>query len=112
MDARKLLYWAPRILAILYILFISIFALDVFGTGIGFWQTLLALFMHLLPSFLIIIATFIAWKWELAGGIILIAISVLMGFMTLVVFSWPIFFALPFPLLVIGALFIADQLIQ
>jgi hypothetical protein len=37
----SILYWAPRLLGILFSLFVSIFALDVFGQGYGFWEPLL-----------------------------------------------------------------------
>ena len=30
---KRVLYWTPRVLGILFALFISIFALDVFGEG-------------------------------------------------------------------------------
>jgi len=48
-KTKKALYWAPRIIAILFIVFISLFALDVFIEGYGFWETIVALFMHLVP---------------------------------------------------------------
>ena len=36
--SKRLLYWVPRILAILFATFISIFALDVFGEHLPFWR--------------------------------------------------------------------------
>jgi hypothetical protein len=44
------------------------FALDVFGEGYGFWKTLIALTMHLLPSFVLIFALILAWRWEWVGA--------------------------------------------
>ena len=44
------LYWAPRILSIIFAGFISLFALDVFNEGHSFWETLLALAVHLIPT--------------------------------------------------------------
>lgn len=64
----KFLLWLPRILAILFIAFISLFALDVFGTGLGFWGTLLGLFMHLIPSIILLIALVVSWRFEWVGG--------------------------------------------
>jgi hypothetical protein len=61
---KKFLYWLPRILAILFIGFISLFALDAFAASEWF----LSLIMHLIPSFILIIVTAIAWKHEIAGG--------------------------------------------
>jgi hypothetical protein len=66
-----LLHWAPRIICILAILFVGIFAFDVFDPALTFWQQMFALFMHLIPNFILIIFLVIAWKWELAGGLIL-----------------------------------------
>lgn len=61
------LTWVPRLLAILFILFVSLFALDVFEEGLTVMETLTALFMHLIPSLLLLGALLIAWKWAWAG---------------------------------------------
>lgn len=70
------LQWAPRILTILFAIFISFFAFDVFGQGIGFWRTLLALLMHLIPTFLIIIILILSWKGPWVGGISFILLGI------------------------------------
>ena len=64
------LYWAPRVLSILFIAFLSMFALDVFGEAHGFWQTLLALTIHLIPSIILIFALILAWRWEWVGALL------------------------------------------
>lgn len=69
---KKTLFWTPRIAGILFVLFISLFALDVFEEGLSFWETLLALFMHLLPSILLAIAIYAAWKREWVGAFLFI----------------------------------------
>ena len=66
---KSWLFWTPRILTILFILFLALFALDVFGNGYTFWQTIGALFLHLIPNFILIIILIIAWKHELVGAI-------------------------------------------
>ena len=66
--SRRTLFWTPRALSILFIAFLSMFALDVFGEGLSFWQTLLALTMHLIPSFILIAALVLAWRWEWIGA--------------------------------------------
>jgi hypothetical protein len=50
---KKLLTWLPRIPGMLFAVFISLFALDVFSEEKGFLQTLIALLMHLIPTFII-----------------------------------------------------------
>lgn len=64
----RALYWAPRVLSIAFILFLSLFALDVFDERLGFWKTLLALFMHLIPTLVLIAALVLAWRWEWIGA--------------------------------------------
>lgn len=76
MDSKKILFWAPRALSILFILSISMFAMDVFGEGYKFPEILVAFFMHMVPSFVLIGITVIAWKWEKVGGLIFILVGV------------------------------------
>ncbi len=77
---KHFLYWTPRVLTILFIAFLSLFALDVFGEGYTFWETLVALFMHLIPHFLLIILLVIAWKWERVGGLLFIGLGLVFLF--------------------------------
>lgn len=65
----RFVYWTPRILSILFIAFLALFSLDVFDGNYGFWGTLLALFMHNIPVFVLIILLVISWKYEIVGGI-------------------------------------------
>ncbi len=69
---KQTLFWTPRIAGILFILFLSLFALDIFDMQLGFWGTILGLFMHLIPSILLTIAILIAWKWEWVGAALFI----------------------------------------
>lgn len=66
----------PRILTILFAIMISFFAFDVFGQGTGFWITLFALLIHLIPTFLIIIILILSWKRPWIGGISLISLGI------------------------------------
>jgi hypothetical protein len=73
---KKTLFWTPRIAGILFIGFISLFALDIFDAQLGFWGTIVGLFMHLIPSILLTIAIVIAWKWEWVGALLFIGWSI------------------------------------
>ena len=66
---NKFIYWTPRILAIIFILFLALMSLDVFSEELNFWQTLLALFMHNIPALVLLIVLIISWKHEIVGGI-------------------------------------------
>jgi len=74
-EISRTIYWAPRILAIVFIAFVSLFALDIFGMNLGFWGTVLGLLMHLIPSFAMIIILIIAWKHEIVGAVAFIALG-------------------------------------
>ena len=73
---KQFLFWAPRILSILFILFIGLFSLDVFGTGAGFWATLLGFLIHNIPTFILLIALILAWRWEWVGAILYVGFGI------------------------------------
>ena len=75
--SRRMLFWTPRILSLVFIVFLSLFALDVFDGNLGFWQTAQALIMHLLPVFVLIVALILAWRWEWIGAAIYAAAGLL-----------------------------------
>ncbi len=73
----KWLFWTPRILAILFILFLAMFSLDIFEGNYGFWGTILGLFMHNIPALILLIVLIISWKHEIVGGIAFILAGLL-----------------------------------
>jgi hypothetical protein len=104
------LLWFPRIAAILFTVLISLFAFDVFGTGAGFFKTLLALIMHLIPSFLLITAIVFSWKRPWIGGIFMIVLGI-------VYFIWAQYNAraasfIYIVLFIIGVLFLASWFLR
>ena len=75
-SLKSTLFWTPRVISILFILFISIFALDVFGENYDFWGTVLALFLHLIPTFILVAALVLAWRYEWVGALLYIGFAV------------------------------------
>ncbi len=71
----KIFHWLPRILCILAILFISMFALDSFEPGMPVWKQIGGFLIHLIPSYILILFLIVAWKWEQIGGMILIILA-------------------------------------
>ena len=65
--SKRTLFWTPRVLSIGYIVFLSLFASDAFGLGYGFWQTILALVIHLAPALVLLVGLILAWRWEWIG---------------------------------------------
>ena len=103
---KQILFWTPRIAGILFILFISLFALDIFDMQLGFWETIVGLFMHLIPSILLTIAVIIAWKREWFGALFFIGWAVwYVAFMR--GFDWIAYALIAGLPVVIGLLFLA-----
>ena len=73
-TTKRFLFWSPRILCILFSIFLSIFALDIFYEDYGFGEMILALIMHLLPTCFIVVMLVIAWRWEGIGAILFIVL--------------------------------------
>lgn len=69
MTARvqRWLFWVPRVAVLTFAAFVSLFALDVFGAGYDFWETVVAFLIHLIPVFMMLVAIAIAWRWEWVG---------------------------------------------
>jgi len=110
-QGNPYLSWVLRILLIIMILFFALFSLDVFEEGKDFWEILTDLFMHNLPSFVMIIFLIIAWRNELIGGILLMLGILGFGiflFFRIDNFSYGTVIMLGIPFL-IGALFVVNH---
>jgi hypothetical protein len=94
---KKVFYWLPRLLALLLIAFISLFALDVFGQP----RWLLALLIHLIPSYFLIAITVIAWKNETLGGLLFLLAGI-----ALLIFTHFEALIIAIPAFVVGTLFL------
>jgi glucose-6-phosphate-specific signal transduction histidine kinase len=110
-DQKKVLYWAPRGPGLLFALFLCLFALDVFGEGLGFWRTLLALLMHLVPVFVYLLFLALAWRWEWIGAVFLTVLGCLqIWLMHSRHMPWQSSAFIAGPLFVIAALFLVNWL--
>ena len=76
MQAKGALSWAPRLLTILFAAFLSLFALDVFSETRGLLETVAALAMHLVPTFLIILVVVLSWRRDLIGVVVFAVLPV------------------------------------
>jgi hypothetical protein len=117
----SVIHWIPRILCIVAIAFISIFALDAFEPGLGIWKQIAAFAMHLIPSFILLVFLLVAWKWEYLGGIIFIMIG--LGFSPFIFthnyamnhsmwMSLSIILMITFPFVLVGILFIISYFLK
>jgi len=68
-NVSKFLYWTPRIMAIIIIVFMALMSLDVFSPGLSAGQIAIGLFMHNIPMLILLVVLLISWKYEIVGGI-------------------------------------------
>lgn len=73
----RAIYWAPRLVGIAAIIFISLFALDVFDPAKTSAEVASALFVHLIPSYVLAAALAFAWRFELWGGLAFLIVAAL-----------------------------------
>lgn len=71
------LFWTPRILSILFIVFLALMSLDIFDMKLGVWGTIVGLFMHNIPALVLLVVLLISWKHEIVGGIAFILAGLL-----------------------------------
>ncbi len=73
---KNVMIWLPRAIMILFILFISLFALDAFDGDESFIRKLGGFAIHLVPTFILIILLILSWKREWIGSIFFIVLGI------------------------------------
>lgn len=109
---RRMIYWAPRALGMAYALFISIFALGVFGAGLPLTRQLLALAIHLIPAGIVVFVLAFDWKWEWLGFVGFIALGLLYIWITCLRFPVPVYLVISGPAFLVGVRFLASWLLR
>ncbi|HEY5910534.1 MAG TPA: hypothetical protein VJA21_08015, partial [Verrucomicrobiae bacterium] len=105
-PAKRFLFWTPRVLCLLFAVFISLFALDVFEENHGFWDTTIALLLHLIPTGILLLILAVTWRWEWVGGLLFPALGALYIIKFWGRFHWSAYVILSGSLFVLGALFL------
>jgi len=120
-TSLKIIYWSPRIICILAILFVSLFALDAFGHGGTITDQISDFIMHLVPSFILTLFLLFTWKYELIGGIIFTIIGVVLSpiiynhnyaMNNSVSMSLGVIATITFPFILVGVLFILGHFLK
>lgn len=106
---KEILTWAPRILAILFIGFLSLFALDAFDSNHSFLQRIANFLIHLIPSFILIGCLFVGWKYPILGGLLFLVTGLVFTIYFGTYNNVSNFLLISLPLLVIGFLFIISR---
>jgi hypothetical protein len=109
-TSKRLLFWSPRALCVLLAVFLSLFALDVFDEHLGFWNTILALVIHLIPTWIVLGVLVIAWRREWVGAILFNILALAYLVMAWGRFHWSAYVMISGPLCVVGILFLLNWL--
>ncbi len=107
-NARRALYWAPRILCILFAIFLSLFSLDVFEEGIAPGRAIVAWLLHMIPVLAVAAVLALAWRWEWVGAVLCVALAAAHAVATWGRFPWWVYLLVPGPLILVGALFLLN----
>ena len=116
---EKIIRWLPRLLCIGAILFISMFALDAFEPGKPFGQQLLDFMMHLIPTYILLLLLWVAWKKPFLGGILFAIIGIVTSPFVYnlnynrthsVMTSLSIILMITVPFIVVGVLFLVSHM--
>lgn len=110
---NRYLYWTPRILSILLIIFLAMLSLDVITPEASFSELAVGLLMHNIPSLVLLIVLIISLKYEIVGGIVFLLAGLLYiifafqaGIHWYIVLNWSLTIA--GPALLIGILFMIN----
>jgi hypothetical protein len=107
---RKILYWAPRVLCIAFILFVASFSLHVFDEYLDTWNTVTALLRHLVPAFIFAMALLFAWMWEWVGALLFLTFACYYAAENLRHPRWIL--SISAPLFVVGLLFLVNWMMR
>lgn len=108
LPMKRFLYSSPRVLGILFALFLSLFALDVFGVGLGLWDSIRAFLIHLTPVYGVVIALVLAWRRPLLGAILFPALALVYVISFGGRNDWIAYAVITGPLLLLGLLFLLN----
>lgn len=107
--AKQCLTWFPRILAIVFAAFITLFALDAFEAKASFWHQMGHVLIHLVPTAAVLAALWLAWYRRIIGGLLFLVLGMVF---TIHFGTWRaagLFWMFSMPLFVAGVAFIFSQ---
>jgi hypothetical protein len=105
MKTDKLI-WIPRVLAIVFIVFLMLFSVDTFSGDAPFLKKLGGFLIHSIPSLVLLLVLLIFWKKPLISGslFILFGVAFALYFNTFRVLST--FLLTTSPFLLVGIIFV------
>lgn len=105
---KRLVFWTPRIMCIAFAAFLAIFALDVLSMPGGVWYKARALFVHLIPTGMVLIVLVIAWRREWIGAVVFPLLAIVHLVTNWGQLHWSAYAIIDGPLLLLGILFLVN----
>jgi hypothetical protein len=94
--------WVPRVVVGLIIIFLSLFSSDILDDKITFWEKVLGMIIHNIPSILLALILAFTWKKPLWAGICFTVIGIAMTIFFGHYKRWDYFLVIDFPVLLIA----------
>ena len=101
--------WFPRILSIVFILFLSLFATDVFLMEGPLFQKIAGFLIHLIPSFCLLFFLLVAWRKPKEGGYLFLILSIIFTLRFQTYKNIYSFLLISLPLLIVGICFLIEN---
>lgn len=115
---KIVVHWIPRVIAIMAILFVSLFALDSFEPDLTMKQQITGFLIHLIPSVILIVMLAIAWRYRFTGGVLFMVVGIAMSMFLFIMnfqrtqsvwVTFGIMAAIGLPFFISGVLFVVDH---
>lgn len=112
---RSFWYWLPRVLGILFALFLSIFTFDAWEGADSFWQGFVGWLIHLIPVAIIALVLTIAWRRPGVGGVIFLVLGAVFLYLFVAEFDGDVtaiaasFLLIAGPQILLGILFLLES---
>ena len=113
MDTKlnRIIYWAPRVMGIMLVLFLALFSLDVFDLATSPMDLVVGLLMHNIPSILLILLLVVSWRRAWPAGIVLPILGLAYS-LSNPGEHWSVHVAITLPLVLVGLLFLLSWYVQ
>lgn len=101
----SLLFWLPRILSSVFVVFLSLFALDVFNEYSG-PAAVTPFLINLIPALILLLVVIVSWRHELVGVLAFLAFSFIYVSNVGLDKHWSWYVAIPLPSAIVSILFL------
>jgi hypothetical protein len=104
---ERVLFWSPRLLALLFAGFLSLFAFGAVTEGHGLRASTIHFVMSLLPTLVVLLSLAIAWRWEWVGASLFLGLAVAYVGVSWGRFPLSTYLVIAGPMILVALLFLA-----